>query len=80
MLIVIPWLGALIYLIARGQGMAARAQAAVVETKTATDEYIRAVAGTSPTQEIATAQELLSAGAITPDEFARLKAHALAVG
>ena len=79
-LIVIPWLGALIYLIARGQGMAARAQAAVVETKTATDEYIRAVAGTSPTQEIATAQELLSAGAITPDEFARLKAHALAVG
>ena len=78
LLLVLPWLGALIYLLARGRGMAERAQAMVSETKTATDDYIRAVAGTSPVQEIATAQELLSAGAITPDEFARLKARALA--
>jgi hypothetical protein len=78
LLMVLPWLGALLYLIARGQGMAERTQAAVSETKTATDEYIRAVAGTSPVQEIATAHEMLSAGAITPEEFSRLKARALA--
>ncbi len=79
LLIVFPWLGALVYLLVRGRGMAERAQAAFAEGKAQTDEYIRAVAGSaSPTQEIATAQELLAAGAITPDEFARLKATALA--
>jgi hypothetical protein len=58
--------------------MSERALTVVAETKTATDDYIRAVAGTSPVQEIASAQELLAVGAITPDEFARLKARALA--
>ena len=77
-LMVFPWLGALIYLIVRGRGMSERALTVVAETKTATDDYIRAVAGTSPVQEIASAQELLAVGSITPDEFARLKARALA--
>jgi hypothetical protein len=78
LLFVLPWLGALIYLLARGRGMNERAQAAVTQQKAAADEYIRAVAGTSPAQEIATAQELLSSGAISADEFGRLKAQALA--
>lgn len=77
-LVVAPFLGALVYLIARGRGMTERAGAALREQQAAADHYIRTVAGTSPAQEIATAQELLTAGAITPDEFARLKAQALA--
>ena len=77
-LVVAPFLGALVYLIARGRGMSERAGAALREQQAAADHYIRTVAGTSPAQEIATAQELLTAGAITPDEFARLKAQALA--
>ena len=77
-LVIAPFLGALVYLIARGRGMSERAGEALREREAAADHYIRTVAGTSPAQEIATAQELLTAGAITPDEFARLKAQALA--
>jgi len=77
-LVIAPFLGALVYLIARGRGMSERAGEALREHQAAADHYIRTVAGTSPAQEIATAQELLTAGAITPDEFARLKAQALA--
>ncbi|OJV81546.1 MAG: hypothetical protein BGO37_06315 [Cellulomonas sp. 73-92] len=78
LLLVLPWLGALIYLVARGRGMTQRAQATFAERRAEADEYIRTTAGTSPAQEIAAAQQLLSSGAITPDEFARLKAKALA--
>ena len=78
LLLVLPWLGALVYLIARGGGMTERAMAVHGERRAAADEYIRTTAGTSPAQEIAAAQQLLSSGAITQDEFARLKARALA--
>ncbi|CAM5788174.1 SHOCT domain-containing protein [Cellulomonas persica] len=79
-LIVLPFLVALIYIVARGRGMAQRQLKDAVETKQATDEYIRATAGTSRSaaSEIADAKALLDAGAITPDEFAHLKARALA--
>ena len=79
-LIVFPFLVALIYIIARGRGMAERQMKAAVETKQATDEYIREAAGTtrSPAAEIADAKALLDSGAITPDEFAHLTARALA--
>ena len=44
----------------------------------ATDSYIRSVAGKSPADHIADAKALLDAGTINQDEFARLKAKALA--
>ena len=78
LLLVMPLLGALLYLLARGRGMSQRSLQAARESKAAADGYIRAVAGATPAQEIATARELLSSGAITPDEFATLKARALA--
>ena len=78
LLIFFPILGALVYLLARGRGMTERSMAEVARAKSDTDQYIRAVAGSSPVQEIATAQELLASGAITPEEFASLKARALA--
>ncbi len=80
LLILFPVLGALVYLLARGRGMTERSIAEAARAKSTTDEYIRAVAGSSPVQEIATAQELLASGAITPEEFAQLKARALAAG
>ncbi len=76
-LIVFPYLTALIYLIARGKGMAERAQAAALAARQETDEYIRQAAGRSPAQEIADAKSLLDSGAISPDEYEALKAKAM---
>jgi len=77
-LVFMPFLVALIYLIARGRGMAERQQEALLKAKSDTDTYIRSVAGTSPAEHIAAAKELLDSGAIDADEFAKLKAKALA--
>ena len=77
LLVVLPYLTALVYLIARGKGMAERANEDAEAVQRNTDEYIRRVAGRSPTQDIASARDLLDAGAITPTEFEQLKAAAL---
>ena len=77
-LIFLPVLTALIYIIARGGGMAERQVAAVQRAKSDADAYIRHVAGKSPAEQIADAKALLDAGTITQDEFAKLKAKALA--
>ena len=53
LLILFPWITALIYLIARGKGMAERAQDAAAGAKQEADDYIRQAAGRSPAQEIA---------------------------
>ncbi|UGT61961.1 PLDc N-terminal domain-containing protein [Nocardia asteroides] len=76
-LIVLPYLTALVYLIARGRGMAERAREYAASTKQETDAYIREAAGRSPAQEIAHAKELLDAGTITTQEFEALKVKAL---
>ena len=76
-LIVVPWLTALVYLIARGQGMSERAREAAQQAKKQTDDYIRQAAGRSPAEEIAHAKELLDAGTISQPEFDSLKAKAL---
>lgn len=77
-LIFAPYLTALVYVIARGKGMAERQQAYIRDTKTQTDAYIRDVAGKSPAESIADAKALLDSGTITQQEFDRLKAKALA--
>ena len=77
-LIFLPILTSLVYLIARGRGMSERQAAAVAQAKHDTDTYIRQVAGASPAEQITHAKALLDSGAITPDEFAQLKAKALA--
>lgn len=76
-LIVLPYLTALVYVIARGRGMALRAQESAMAAKKETDDYIRAAAGRSPAQEIADAKGLLDAGAITQAEFDALKSKVL---
>ncbi|MFE4503597.1 PLDc N-terminal domain-containing protein [Rhodococcus sp. NPDC056743] len=77
-LFVIPWLTALIYLIVKSDGMAQRSLEAAQQVKQAQDSYIREVAGKSPAEAIADAKALLDAGTINEEEFASLKAKALA--
>ncbi|KQP01880.1 SHOCT domain-containing protein [Leifsonia sp. Leaf264] len=79
--ILIPWLGILVYVIARGSGMQERQleQAKAMQARQA--EYIQSVAqssSTSATEQIASAKSLLDSGAITQAEFDVLKSKALA--
>ena len=79
--IILPWLGILVYLIARGAGMQQRQLEQAQEMHAAQTEYIRSVAGSSggsSTDQIASAKSLLDSGAITQAEFEALKAKALA--
>ncbi|WP_370618151.1 SHOCT domain-containing protein [Mumia sp. Pv 4-285] len=77
-LVIAPFLTALIYVIARGSGMAKRQAAAVSAARAQTDQYIQQTAGqVSPAHQIETAKGLLDAGTITQAEFDQLKAKAL---
>jgi hypothetical protein len=76
-LIFLPFLTALIYVLFRGRGMAARQYEVMRRAKSDTDAYIRHVAGKSPVEQIADAKALLDAGTINQEEFAKLKAQAL---
>ncbi len=76
-LIFVPMFTALVYVIARGSGMAIRQRAAIERSKSEAESYIRQVAGKSPAEQIADAKALLDAGTITQDEFVKLKAKAL---
>jgi hypothetical protein len=89
LLIFVPWLGALIYLIARGRSMSERQMAAAAQQRTAQEEYIRQVASetakpatpatpATPAAQIADAKALVDSGTITESEFDALKAKALA--
>jgi hypothetical protein len=80
-LIVLPFLGVLVYLIAQHDGMAQRSADAAQAQKAQFDDYVRTAAGSGgggAAAEIDKAKQLLDSGAITADEFAALKAKALA--
>jgi len=76
-LIVLPYLAAFIYLIARGRGMANRQLELEQARAEAASAYIRQVAGSGPAGDIASAKSLLDAGTITADEYEKLKKKAL---
>ncbi len=79
-LVILPFLAALVYLIARGSSMAERRAGEMRQMQAANDEYIRSVAGrggTSAASEIANAKQLLDSGAISQAEYDQLKAKAL---
>ena len=80
LLIFVPWVGALIYLIARGRSMTERQISKASELEAAQADYIKQVAGapTSPADQISSAKALLDSGAIDQAEFETLKAKALA--
>lgn len=74
--IVLPFLGVLVYLIAQHDGMRERSMKEAETEKAAFDQYVREAAGGSAA-EIAKAKELLDAGAITQAEFDAIKAKAI---
>jgi ABC-type multidrug transport system fused ATPase/permease subunit len=76
-LIVLPFLGVLIYLIANGSGMSRRQAESVRASQQQFDSYVQSVAGGSAS-ELAKAKELLDSGAITQEEYDKLKAKVLA--
>jgi hypothetical protein len=78
-LIFVPFLTALVYLIARGAGMQKRSLAQAQALRSAQDAYIRqAAGGGSAADDISKAKSLLDSGAISQTEFDALKAKALA--
>lgn len=77
-LVFIPFLTALIYLIARGEGMRDRTIRAQAEAKQHMDTYIREQAHSSPADELHKLNELKEKGAISAEEFDRAKAKLLA--
>jgi hypothetical protein len=80
LLIFVPWLGAFIYLIARGRSMTERQLSKASEMQAAQQQYIKQVAGssTSAADQITSAKSLLDSGTINQAEFDALKAKALA--
>lgn len=79
LIIVLPFLGVLIYLIAHGRDMAERRAQDVQTSQAQFDQHIRTVAGGSgAASEIRQAKELLDSGAITQAEYDEIKRHALA--
>jgi hypothetical protein len=74
-LIFVPFLTALIYLIARGHGMRDRAIKQQAEVQKQSEQYIRQVAGTSPVDELHKLSELKDKGSISQEEYDKLKAQ-----
>ena len=76
--IIAPYLGVLIYLIANHDGMADRSMKQMAAVQQQQDAYIKSVASSaSPADQIAQAKTLLDSGAITQAEFDAIKAKAL---
>jgi len=76
--VILPWLGVLVYLIVEHDGIRERSNRQAQAQKREFDDYVRDAAGGGSAGEIAKAKELLDAGAITQEEFEALKAKALA--
>ncbi|GAA3049139.1 SHOCT domain-containing protein [Streptomyces roseofulvus] len=80
--ILLPFLGVLVYVIARGTGMTRRDVRQAEESEAAFQEYVRKAAGTSGggggAAELARLAELKEKGALTDAEYERAKAKLLA--
>ena len=77
--ILLPYLGVFVYLIAQHDGMTKRTTSGMQQARAQQDAYIKSVASSSsPADQIAQAKQLLDSGAITQAEFDGIKAKALA--
>lgn len=78
-IIVLPYLGVFVYLIAEHKGMTERAIKQQEATQSQMDQYVQSVAAkTDPSEQIAKAKQLLDSGTITQAEFDQMKQKALA--
>jgi len=77
-IVLIPWIGVLVYLIVNHDGMAQRRMKEVQSSQAQFDEYVRQTAGSGgAASEIEKAKTLLDNGTITQQEFDAIKAKAL---
>jgi len=78
-IIILPYIGVLLYLIVRGHKMAEHAQQAAAAQDAAARQYIQQAAGTSPStaDELQRLADLKAAGVISDAEFETAKAKAL---
>ena len=77
-LIFLPFLGVLVYLIARGEGMRERAVREQADARQQLDAYVRSTAAASPAEELRKLSDLRDRGAISDAEFEQAKAKLLA--
>jgi hypothetical protein len=78
--VALPYVGVLLYLVARGHTMQQRHVSQLRETDRAAASYIQGVASTpSTSEELARLAQLRDAGALTDEEFTAQKARVLAV-
>jgi len=78
-LIVLPFLGVLVYLISQSKGMTARRASDAQAAQAQFDQYVRGVAGSgTPASQIEKAKQLLDGGSITQQEFDEIKRRAIA--
>ena len=77
-LVVLPYLGALIYLIARGKGMRERSIKEQAEARHHFESYVRQTAATSPVDDLHKLSELKERGAISDAEYEKMKAKVVA--
>jgi membrane protease subunit (stomatin/prohibitin family) len=76
--VLLPWIGVLVYLIVNNTGMAERRAQDTQAAQAQFDQYVRNAAGKGgPASEIETAKQLLESGAISQAEFDAIKAKAL---
>jgi len=76
-LVFLPFLTVLVYVIARGRGMAERAGQRADANRSQAEADIRSVTTASPSKDIADAKTLLDAGTISQSDFDALKQHAI---
>lgn len=77
-IVILPWLGILVYLIARGSGMQQRALDQAKAQNAQFQDYVRQTAGGGNTaDELAKLSDLKDKGVITEAEFAAQKAKLL---
>lgn len=78
-IVILPYFGAFVYLIAEHKGMTERAVKQQQEAQAQVDQYVKSVAGQgNPADQIAKAKQLLDSGTISQAEFDKMKAQALA--
>ena len=77
-IVVLPWIGVLVYLIFNHAGMAERRAKESEAAQASFDQYIRhAASAGGPASEIEKAKQLLDNGTITQEEFDAIKAKAV---
>ena len=77
-IVVIPWLGALVYIFARGDSMNERSHQAALDQQSRMREYVGATPSTNVADELRGLTELRDSGVLTPAEYEAAKAKVLA--